>query len=81
MSEQKTIEKIGNITLDLKHYEGRDVYSDGDVEDELLSIARDLSPIEYQKVIEERGSWPLLYHLSPLRENIVDWLPKPYLFF
>lgn len=75
MANEKTIEKIGNITLDLKHYEGRDVYTDGDVEDELLSIVRDLSPVEYKKVIEERGSWPILYHLSSLRENIVDWLP------
>lgn len=75
MSEEKTIEKIGNITLNLKHYEGTDVYTDGDVEDELLAIVRDLSPVEYPKVIEERGSWPILYHLSTLRENIVDWLP------
>ena len=56
MSEEKTIEKIGNITLNLKHYEGTDVYTDGDVEDELLAIVRDLSPVEYPKVIEERGS-------------------------
>ena len=75
MSEEKTIEKIGNITLNLKHYEGTDVYTDGDVEDELLAIVRDLSPVEYPKVIEERGSWPILYHLSSLRENIVEWLP------
>ena len=75
MSEEKTLEKIGKITLDLKHYEGQDVYTDGDVEDELLNIVRDLSPVEYPRVIEERGSWPILYHLSALRENIVDWLP------
>ncbi len=75
MSEGKTIEKIGDITLDLRHYEGTDIYSDGDVEDELLAIAKDLSKVEYPKVIEERGSWPILYHLSALRENIVDWLP------
>lgn len=75
MSEEKTLEKIGKITLDLKHYEGTDVYTDGDVEDELLNIARDLSPVEFPKVIEERGSWPILYHLSALRENIVEWLP------
>lgn len=75
MSDTKTIEKVGNYTLNLKHYEGFDRYSDGEVEEELLSIARDLSKVEYSKKIEERGSWPLLYHLSALRENIVDWLP------
>ena len=25
--------------------------------------------------IEESGEWPVLYHLSPQRENIVDWMP------
>lgn len=75
MSDTRILEKIGKITLDLKHYGGTDVYSDGNVEDELLGIVRDLSPVEYQKVIEERGSWPILYHLSALRENIVEWLP------
>ena len=41
MSDAKTIEKVGNYTLNLKHYEGYDRYSDGEVEEELLSIARD----------------------------------------
>ena len=45
MSEDKKIEKIGNITLDLKHYGGSDIYTDGDVEDELLAIVRDLSKV------------------------------------
>ena len=68
-------EKIGNITLDYKHYPGEDFYCDGDVEDELLEIVRNHSAGEFQRIIEERAQWPVLYHLSPLRENIVDWLP------
>lgn len=75
MSEEKALEKIGNITLDLTHYQGKDIYSDGDIEDEILGIVKELSPVEYPRVIEERASWPILYHLSALRENIVDWLP------
>ncbi len=68
-------EKKGSVTLDYSEYSGEDLYCDGAVEDELLEIVRDLSPVEYAKVIEERASWPILYHLSPLRENIVDWIP------
>ncbi len=68
-------ETIGKITLDYKHYPGEDFYCDGDVEDELLEIVKKYSPVEYQGIIEERASWPILYHLSPLRENIVDWIP------
>ena len=69
------IEEIGRIKLNLKHYPGEDYYCDGEVEDELLDIARNYSQAEYGRIIEERRSWPILYHLSPLRENIVEWLP------
>lgn len=72
---EKKIEEIGKIKLDLTRYPGEDYYCDGDVEDELLEIARNYSTVEYQRIIEERASWPILYHLSPLRENIVEWLP------
>lgn len=68
-------EQIGKITLDYKHYPGEDFYCDGVVEDELLEIVQNYRPEDYADVIEERASWPILYHLSPLRENIVGWIP------
>lgn len=68
-------EQIGNITLDDTHYPGEDLYCDGIVEDELLDIVRNYPPEDYGRMIEERTSWPVFYHLSPLRENIVSWLP------
>lgn len=66
---------IGKIKLNLKHYPGEDFYCDGDIEDTLLEITRNYAAVEYQRIIEERRNWPVLYHLSPLRENIVEWLP------
>ncbi len=68
-------EKIGNVTLNYKCYSGADLYSDGDIEEELLSIVKNASRVEYPAIIEEKNSWPILYHLSALRGNIVDWLP------
>lgn len=68
-------ETIGKIKLDFTHYPGEDLYCDGDVEDELLEIAKNYSAVEFPRIIEERQSWEILYHLSPLRENIVEWLP------
>lgn len=68
-------EEIGKVRLDLTHYPGEDYYCDGEVEDELLEIAKNYAKVEYPRIIEERKSWPVLYHLSALRENIVDWLP------
>lgn len=69
------IEKIGKVTLDYSLYPGEDYYCDGDVEDEILDIVKKYSQVEYAREIENRKSWPILYHLSPLRENIVEWLP------
>lgn len=68
-------ETIGKITLDLTRYPGQDFYCDGPVEDEILEIVKKYAAVEYGSVIEERKSWPVLYHLSPQRENIVDFIP------
>ena len=73
--ESELFEKIGGITLNYTYYPGKDLYSDGDVEDMLLEIAKDCSPEEYDRVIAERKSWPVLYHFSEIRENIISWLP------
>lgn len=68
-------EKIGKVFLDTTYYPGQDLYSDGAIEDEMLSIARDYAPEEFNSVIRERESWPILYHFSHIRENILSWLP------
>ncbi|MCR5671165.1 MAG: class I SAM-dependent methyltransferase [Butyrivibrio sp.] len=67
--------KIGGVTLNFKHYSGVDLYSDGAVENELLDIVKKHKKEEYQKIIEEKASWPILYHLSDQRANIVEWIP------
>ncbi len=67
--------KIGNVTLNFKHYSGVDLYSDGAIENDLLEIVKKYKKEEYAQVIEERGNWPILYHLSEQRANIVEWIP------
>ena len=67
--------KIGGVSLNFKHYSGVDLYSDGAIENDLLDIVKKYRKEEYQKVIEERNSWPILYHLSDQRANIVEWIP------
>jgi hypothetical protein len=53
-------EQIGKVWLDLSRYPGEDFYCDGSVEDEILEIAKNYSEIEFQKIIEEKKSWPVL---------------------
>lgn len=69
------IKKIGNVTLNYAFYSGKDLYSDGHVEDELLEIVKTKPKDEYSSVINEKKSWPILYHLSYYRENIISWIP------
>ena len=68
-------EKIGNVSLKLDYYEGQDLYSDGEVEEELLEAVKTHSPEEFPELIRKKGSWPFLYHLSEQRANIIDWYP------
>ena len=72
MEKTKT---IGKIILDERFYEGRDRYSDGDIEDRMLEIAKKYPPSEYRNITETRDNWAILYHFSPFRENIVEWMP------
>lgn len=69
------MEKIGNVTLDYEYYPGEDLYSDGPVEEQLLEIAKSYREEELNQVIADKKSWPVLYHFSHIRQNILDWIP------
>lgn len=71
---EKNTEYIGKVALHYECYGGKDLYRDGS-EEELLEIVRNYKAAEYNRVIEERKSWPILYHLSDIRGNIADWIP------
>ena len=69
--DKQEFEKIGNVKLNYQFYKGSDEYSDGDIEDRLLEIVRQEEP--YEEVITRETDWALLYHLSPIRENLLEW--------
>lgn len=68
------IEKIGGVTLNYDDYIGKDLYVDGS-EEILLDLVTKHEPSEYNRLIKEDGTWAVLYHLSHIRGNIVDFLP------
>ena len=69
-------ETIGKVTLNHDYYHGSDEYSDGDeTENLLLDIVTNHPESEYPRIIIEKVSWPVLYHLSPLRESLLSWIP------
>lgn len=66
---------IGKVLLDLSYYGGEDLYSDGEVEDEILELVKNTPPEEYETKVHENPTWPYIYHLSELRQNLVEWIP------
>lgn len=57
--------------LNLNYYKGQDLYSDGDVENEILELVQSgMEPGPDGDV-----KFPVLYHLSGIRENILNWYP------
>lgn len=55
----------------LDYYSGENFYSDGDVEKEILDIVT--SQTDFENMDEVK--FPVLYHLSRVRENILNWYP------
>ena len=73
--ERGRTETVGSVVLDYSHYPEQDFYCDGASEDALLELVQKIPEEEYPQAIREACSWEVLYHLSDLRENIVEWLP------
>ncbi|MBP1991149.1 class I SAM-dependent methyltransferase [Paenibacillus eucommiae] len=63
-----------NIPLNLDYYSGTDLYSDGEVEDVLLNIVQNKQSIN-EVLNLPQSEWALLYHLSPIRRNLLEWYP------
>ncbi len=66
---------IGKVKLDYTFYSEQNDNSDDSFLDELLEIVKNSKEDSYDQIIIDRKSWPILYHLSPFRENIINWFP------
>lgn len=56
-----------------EYHRGADLYSDGAVEDELLALFK--AGGDVSAVLRADKRWPVLYHLSPERRNLLEWFP------
>lgn len=63
--------KIGNVILHFDTYSpDKDIYSDGDIEEEILEIVK---TNREEEVLLSDNRWPILYHFSQTRQNILSW--------
>lgn len=61
--------KINNVVVDLSCYTGNDSYSDGDIEAEILEA---LKSGKEKEMLFNDNRWPVVYHLTPMRQNLLD---------
>lgn len=58
--------------INLKWYDANYVYSDGEIEQEVLrELENGVSP---DTLLNEDFRWPILYHFSPERHAVLDWI-------
>mgnify|MGYP004577897375 CR=1 FL=1 len=54
-------------------YSGKDEYSDGDIENEIIEYEKKYKNAD--EVFKTDIRWPVFYHLTPIRKNILNWYP------
>lgn len=62
---------MANFFLDYSNAETE--YSDGDIENDLLEIVKSAKNLD--EIVNQDTRWPVIYHLSRLRQNILNWYP------
>ncbi|NIM46570.1 MAG: methyltransferase domain-containing protein [Candidatus Aenigmarchaeota archaeon] len=69
-------EKELESKLILDHTDEEKGYSEGEIEDEILKIFKSRnSRKKVDRILENSPSWPMFYHLSDERENLLNWYP------
>lgn len=59
--------------LDLTYYSGDDHYSDGNVEDRILSYIDQTPDGDFSRFFKEDQDLPIFYHLSDIRKALLSW--------
>ena len=74
----------GNIpkpSFNTSFYSGEDIYSDGNVEDDIIHIIANNPTTNYEEDINRNFSWPVFYHLTRIRISLIGILLKIILTF
>lgn len=65
------------MKFNLDFYNGSDLYSDGSIENEILEYTEKFQESDFDKIFENDIRWPIFYHLTDIRKNIINWYPIP----
>ena len=56
-------------------YTGTDEYCDGSTENDVISYLKEYGEKNINRVFEKDLRWPVYYHITPIRKNILKWYP------
>ena len=56
-------------------YTGTDEYCDGSTENDVISYLKEYGEKGFDKIFEKDIRWPVYYHITPIRKNILKWYP------
>lgn len=63
------------MKINYDYYNGKDEYCDGEVEKDILNYAKINDKKRYNEIFFNDMRWPVFYHFSYIRENILNWYP------
>ena len=63
------------MKINYDFYTGNDSYCDGDTEKDVISYLKEYGEEGYAKIFEKDIRWPVYYHITPIRKNILKWYP------
>ncbi len=69
-------DRVGNVALCADFWDGTEPLADASGQGaELLQLVSVTPEADFPRLITEHPSWHVLYHLSPLRQNLINWFP------
>lgn len=63
------------MIMNFDYYKGEDLYCDGDTEKEILEYEKKYEEKEFEEIFKKDIRWPIFYHLTEIRKNILNWYP------
>lgn len=63
------------MKVNYDYYDSKYKYSDGDIENEIIAYAEKYDENQRDEIFKNDIRWPVYYHLTPIRKNIINWYP------
>ncbi len=63
------------MKINYDYYNGNDSYCDGEVEKDIIDYAKKFHRNKYNDIFLNDMRWPVFYHFTYIRENILNWYP------